>query len=132
MNRWQELLPKIRNLVTLLQKSRPEGRYSDTQISLALNCIYHDVSWSVASKDDPQVPVETYSMFIRQAGSKPDIYLGICAPIYQVSDDRSAPFIAFIDVFPFRYFPISRLLQQGLHLCIWSRIQTIDSSKYHA
>ena len=85
VNRWKELLPKIRNLVTLLQRSRPDERYSDTQISLALNCIYHDVSWSVACKDDPQVPVETYGVFIRRAGSKPDMYLGICAPIYQVS-----------------------------------------------
>ena len=85
VNRWKELLPKIRNLVTLLQRSRPDERYSDTQISLALNCIYHDVSWSVACKDDPQVPVETYGVFIRRAGSKPDMYLGICAPIYQAS-----------------------------------------------
>lgn len=84
MNRWKQLLPKIRNLMKLLQRSRPDNDFSPTQISLALNCIYHDISWSVACKDDPQVPRDVYNLFIKHAGAVPDMYLGICAPIYQV------------------------------------------------
>ncbi|KAI5449152.1 hypothetical protein NCC49_005290 [Naganishia albida] len=85
--KWNKRLPYIRNLMWRLESSLPSSNtnsMSSVHMSLALNCIYHDITGSLATTRDPGIPLRVYETFIRGSLAEPDVYMGASATVYQV------------------------------------------------
>ncbi|KAJ9105571.1 hypothetical protein QFC19_003553 [Naganishia cerealis] len=85
--KWNKRLPYIRNLMWRLEASLPSSNansMSSVHMSLALNCIYHDITGSLATTRDPGIPLRVYETFIRGSLAEPDVYMGASATVYQV------------------------------------------------
>jgi hypothetical protein len=89
--KWNKRLPYIRNLMWRLEASLPSSNtnsMSSVHMSLALNCIYHDITGSLATTGDPGIPLRVYETFIRGSLAEPDVYMGASATVYQVRRSR--------------------------------------------